>query len=121
MARPRVDALAYIVAGVRRIHKADGSPGRCGPATLAPSLQPQADPGKWARRLRWPGRALDDVHEVGPLIAGDEPFQDVRFYVAERGFRLRGDAVGERLEDAALEVRARCRAVISARWASLMS
>ena len=40
-ARPRVDGLAYIVAGVRRIHKADGSPMPAGRQRLrqVPSLR----------------------------------------------------------------------------------
>src|SRR4051794_5270219 len=58
-------------------------------------------------RLLRPVRGLDDVHEIGALIAGDETFQDVRLDVGERGLRLRGDAFGERLQDVALEVGAR--------------
>src|SRR5882757_694764 len=52
-----------------------------------------------------PVRVLDDVDEVGPLISRDEALQHVGFHVAERRFRLGGDAFGERLQDAALEVR----------------
>jgi hypothetical protein len=50
---------------------------------------------------------LDDVHEVGALEAGYESVQDIRIDVAERGVRLGRVAVGERLQDAALEVRPR--------------
>src|SRR4051812_6906168 len=51
-----------------------------------------------------PGRALDDVHEVAPLVARHEAFEDIGLDVAEGGLRPGRDAVGERLEDGPLEV-----------------
>src|SRR5437868_364179 len=56
--------------------------------------------------LLGPGRVQNDLHEIAPTEARYEVLRDVRLYVAEgRRLRLRSDAVGERLEDAALEVR----------------
>ena len=55
-------------------------------------------------RLFRPVRVLDDVDEVGPLVAGDESLEDVGFDVAEGGLRLGGDAFGERPQDVGLEV-----------------
>src|SRR6202171_1955004 len=57
--------------------------------------------------LLGPGRVQNDLHEIAPTEARYEVLQDVRFYVAEGRLRLGSDAVGERLEDAALEVRTR--------------
>src|SRR5438105_7590729 len=55
--------------------------------------------------LLGPGRVQNDLHEIAPTEARYEVLQDVRLYVAEGRLRLGSDAVGERLEDAALEVR----------------
>src|SRR5438270_13757792 len=53
-----------------------------------------------------PGRVLDDVHEGGALEAGHEAFEDIRIAGAEGALRPGAEALRERLEDAALEVRA---------------
>src|SRR3954469_24618215 len=58
-------------------------------------------------RLCRPGGVLDDVHEVGALIPRNEALEDIRLDVAERSFRLGGDAFSERLQNVALEIGAR--------------
>src|ERR1700704_6183459 len=99
MARPRVGGTVHAGAGVWRVHTADGSPMLGGPATLRTAAR--GPPGRFgkrrARRLLRPVRVLDNVHEVGPLVAGDESLEHVRLDVAERRFRLGRDAFGERL------------------------
>src|SRR5216683_2970329 len=55
--------------------------------------------------LLGPRRVQNDLYEIAPTEARYEVLQDVRLYVAEGRLRLGSDAVCERLEDAALEVR----------------
>src|SRR5438128_1925311 len=55
--------------------------------------------------LLGPGRVQNDLYEIAPTEAWYEVLQDIRLYVAEGRLGLGSDAVGEGLEDAALEVR----------------